>query len=320
MADPVRPAPSAVEAAAAACATAQRPAALRPPWSGLRNPEFGDYSTNARCCSRRVGRAAARHGPRSWRKSWAAASKAASTGSRSPTGFLNLFLADCLVPACRRGAGGTGRPPSGGRHGPARPRSGSTSSSSPPTDRARHRRGRAWGGPALDRARPGVTDTPSCASTTSTIAADRSIGSRLDRRAMRGEPVPEDGYEGAYVAEVGQALKQEERDPDDLAPSGVAVSPDAGGCGGDPATATTSLFDVWSSEARAARVGRGREGLREAREAGHVYESEGATWRGTHGVRRRQGPRPDPVRWRVHLLPLGHRLPPARSSIAARTG
>src|SRR6202008_5007390 len=57
-------------------------------------------------------------------------------------------------------------------------------------------------------------------------------GGQIDRfgasiaARMRGEPVPEDGYEGDYVADIGRSLDQEGIAPDDLesvARRGVAL-------------------------------------------------------------------------------------------------
>jgi arginyl-tRNA synthetase len=109
-------------------------------------------------------------------------------------------------------------------------------------------------------------------------------GGQIDRFAasiaarMTGGPLPEDGYEGDYVVEIGRSLEGEGVDPEDLdavARRGVALM---------VAAAEETLhrygvaFDVWSSE-RAMHESRAVErALGDAREAGHVYESEGATW------------------------------------------
>jgi arginyl-tRNA synthetase len=95
---------------------------------------------------------------------------------------------------------------------------------------------------------------------------------------MKGEPVPEEGYEGSYVEDLGRSLEQEGVDPDDLgavARRGVALM---------VAAAEETLhrygvvFDTWSSEEALHESGAVERALTEAREAGHVYESEGATW------------------------------------------
>jgi len=95
---------------------------------------------------------------------------------------------------------------------------------------------------------------------------------------MKGEPVPEGGYEGDYVVELGRSLEQEGVDPEDLgavARRGVALMVAAAE---ETLHRYRVVFDSWSSEQALHDSGAVERALAEARAAGHVYESEGATW------------------------------------------
>jgi arginyl-tRNA synthetase len=99
---------------------------------------------------------------------------------------------------------------------------------------------------------------------------------------LRGTPVPEDGYHGDYVAELAKVV------PAELL---------AGGEPGDPAAAVgrwaaqqiragieASLerlgvhFDVWTTEGRLHSEGWVERAVQRLRDAGHIYEADGATW------------------------------------------
>ncbi len=109
-------------------------------------------------------------------------------------------------------------------------------------------------------------------------------GGQMDRFAesiaarIKGGPVPEDGYEGAYVAELAERLSAEGIGPDDLE--------QLGGRGAELMRESIEqtlrrygvVFDTWSSERELYESGAVERALTELREAGHVYESEGATW------------------------------------------
>jgi arginyl-tRNA synthetase len=109
-------------------------------------------------------------------------------------------------------------------------------------------------------------------------------GGQIDRFAasiaarMRGEPVPEGGYEGEYVAEIAAALKQEGIDAADLAGvgrRGVALMVAAAE---ETLRRYGVVFDTWSSERTLHKSKALDQVLADLRDAGHVYESEGATW------------------------------------------
>jgi len=103
----------------------------------------------------------------------------------------------------------------------------------------------------------------------------------------RSEPVPEDGYKGAYVEELARDL------PDDVWAAATAATTD----GADTAAAVgawaskrvramieASLarlgvqFDVWKSEASLHDEGWVERAVDRLREAGQVYEQDGALW------------------------------------------
>jgi arginyl-tRNA synthetase len=95
---------------------------------------------------------------------------------------------------------------------------------------------------------------------------------------MTGEPVPEGGYEGAYVEDLARELQAEGADPADreaLERAGAermraGIEATLGRFG--------VRFDTWSSERSIYESGSFESTLEELRKRGHVYESEGATW------------------------------------------
>ncbi|MEO5965706.1 MAG: arginine--tRNA ligase [Candidatus Limnocylindrales bacterium] len=100
----------------------------------------------------------------------------------------------------------------------------------------------------------------------------------------RGEPVPEDGYRGAYVEVLAREL------PDDVWAAANGDGATAGEVVGAWASARVregieaSLerlgvrFDVWKSEASLHQEGWVSGAVERLREAGHVFEADGATW------------------------------------------
>ena len=109
-------------------------------------------------------------------------------------------------------------------------------------------------------------------------------GGQIDRfgasiaARIKGEPVPDDGYEGEYVAEIAASLEQEGIDATDLralTKRGVSVMTDAIE---ETLRRYNVVYDTWSSEQSLHDSGAVDRALADAREAGVVYESEGATW------------------------------------------
>jgi arginyl-tRNA synthetase len=99
-----------------------------------------------------------------------------------------------------------------------------------------------------------------------------------------GEPVPEDGYQGAYVEELAKAL------PADTLAAATEPGADGADVVGRWAAARvregieTSLerlgvhFDVWKSEASLHSEGWVERAIERLRAGGHVYEQDGALW------------------------------------------
>ena len=95
---------------------------------------------------------------------------------------------------------------------------------------------------------------------------------------IRDEPVPEGGYAGEYMGELARRLSSEGVEPEDLET--------LGGRGLELMTAEIratlerfgARFDHWFSERSLYESGAVELALSDLREAGHVYESEGATW------------------------------------------
>jgi arginyl-tRNA synthetase len=95
---------------------------------------------------------------------------------------------------------------------------------------------------------------------------------------MKGEPVPEGGYEGDYVAELASRLEQEGLGSDDLdalARRGVSLMDEAIE---ETLRRYNVVYDTWSSERVLHESGSVERALSDLREGGHIYESEGATW------------------------------------------
>jgi arginyl-tRNA synthetase len=109
-------------------------------------------------------------------------------------------------------------------------------------------------------------------------------GGQIDRFAasiaarMKGEPVPEDGYEGDYVNQIAASLEQEGVDAADL-PSvgkrGVALMVNAAE---ETLRRYGVVFDTWTAEQAVYESNAFDKVLADLRDSGHVYESEGATW------------------------------------------
>jgi arginyl-tRNA synthetase len=111
----------------------------------------------------------------------------------------------------------------------------------------------------------------------------RNLGASV-AALRRGEPLPEDGYKGDYVADLVAAL------PDDVWDSASAPGADTDETVGHWAAGRVregierSLadlgvrFDVWTSEARLHDEGWVERAVQRLRDHGYVYEQDGAVW------------------------------------------
>ncbi len=308
--DPIAELRSAVDRAALALRdgepTGPEPTLERPP-----KAELGDYSSNAAM----LLAAPLGENPRD-----VAGRLAAELGEQlgrghverievAGPGFVNLFLADdwyrramaSLAAAAGRSA----------RRRPTR-RSESWSSSSPPTRPARCTSAAAATPPTATpwSACSRRSGTRSSASSTSTTPAARSIA--LPPRsppACSASRLPEDGYEGAYVGELGERIEAEGIDAGDLEAIGNRGDrADAGGGAGHARSLRRPLRQL-VLRARPLQPRRGRRGPRPARAGGaHLPQRRGAL--AAHDdLRRRQGPGADPRQRRTDLPRRRRRLP-----------
>jgi arginyl-tRNA synthetase len=99
-----------------------------------------------------------------------------------------------------------------------------------------------------------------------------------------GQPIPEDGYHGEYVAEIASQV------PDALWAEATAEGTDAGEVLGRWASERVRAgieeslarlgvrFDVWTSEGSIHEQGWVSRAIDQLRDAGHIYEADGATW------------------------------------------
>ncbi|HSJ16811.1 MAG TPA: arginine--tRNA ligase [Solirubrobacterales bacterium] len=95
---------------------------------------------------------------------------------------------------------------------------------------------------------------------------------------MRGDDVPEEGYEGAYVEELARELSAEGVDPADLDRLELLGAERMR----EAARATLERFgvrfDEWFSERSLYETGKVDAAVDQLRRDGHVYDSEGAVW------------------------------------------
>jgi arginyl-tRNA synthetase len=282
MGDPVAELRSAVEAAAdslrdgAPAESKSRPTLERPP-----KPEFGDYSTNAAM----LLAPALGEQPRGTAEKLAAELDRSLESSLERVevagpGFLNLFLSDDWYrgAAAQLAAQGDdlGRPMGAER---ATERFNVEFVSANPTGPVTAASGRhAAYGDAVSR----LLEFTGHPVTREYYVNDRggqieSFAASIAAR-MKGEDVPEDGYAGEYVAELAKQLQEEKLGPDDLdalARRGVAQMLAAIE---ETLRRYNVAYDTWSSERALHESGAVERALEQARESGHVYESEGATW------------------------------------------
>ncbi len=115
-------------------------------------------------------------------------------------------------------------------------------------------------------------------------------GAQIDRfaasllAAARHEPAPEDGYAGAYVSEIADAVAREHPQVAGLPPQASFGAFRSGGVALMFSEIKESLagfgvrFDVYFNESALRDRGELDAALARLRQSGHVYEADGATW------------------------------------------
>ncbi|HMD11360.1 MAG TPA: arginine--tRNA ligase [Marmoricola sp.] len=109
------------------------------------------------------------------------------------------------------------------------------------------------------------------------------FGASVEARA-KGEPVPEDGYQGAYVDDVAKQVLAEEPGILDLPDDERAVAFREASYRIQLAEQQRSLdtfrthFDVWFSERSLHASSSVADGLEKLRGQGHVFDADGAVW------------------------------------------
>jgi arginyl-tRNA synthetase len=110
------------------------------------------------------------------------------------------------------------------------------------------------------------------------------FGASVEARAF-GEPVPEDGYHGAYVTELAEAVLAEQPELRDMPPgedrtvafreAGYAVQLRAQQ---ESLARFHTVFDVWFSERSLHESDDVAASLEKLRAQGHLYDADGALW------------------------------------------
>ncbi len=109
------------------------------------------------------------------------------------------------------------------------------------------------------------------------------FGASIEARS-KGEPVPEDGYQGAYVDDVAKLVLAEEPGILDLPDDERAVAFREAGyriqLAEQQASLTTfrTVFDVWFSERSLHADSSVADGLEKLRGQGHLFDDDGAVW------------------------------------------
>jgi arginyl-tRNA synthetase len=111
----------------------------------------------------------------------------------------------------------------------------------------------------------------------------RNLGLSVKAR-RNGEPIPEDGYHGDYVAELAEQVPGEvwsqatapEADPGEILGRWASERVRAGI---EESLALLGVrFDIWTSEGAIHQEGWVTRAIEQLRAAGHVYQADGATW------------------------------------------
>ncbi len=113
----------------------------------------------------------------------------------------------------------------------------------------------------------------------------RSTYSRYSQALGRDEPLPEDGYQGAYLADIARQLVERDgpvhlgEDPEAILPAFTAYAAESilRGIEADLRDFGV-LYDRWFSEQGLFETGRVDRALQALEKAGYLYERDGARW------------------------------------------
>ncbi len=281
MSDPVADLRAAVDAAASVLSAGAEDGASAPVLERPPKPEFGDYSTNAAMLlAPTLGEKPRGIAERLAEELKGRLSSQLERVEVAGPGFLNLFLSDAWYRAAASELAAAGEEI--GRPTAAEPPMESVNVefvSANPTGPLTAAGGRhAAYGDAVAR----VLEFVGHPVVREYYVNDR--GGQIDRFAasiaarMKGEPLPEDGYEGDYVGGIADTLKEEGIDPGELAAvgrRGVALMVAAAE---ETLRRYGVVYDTWTSEQAVYESNAFDQVLADLRESGHVYESEEATW------------------------------------------
>ena len=267
-------------------------------WEVPRDPAHGDYATNVAMLLGKAHRRAPRQVAETILANLPEVAEIERAEVAGP-GFLNVFLAPAycragLVAAPGRGAA-LRRHTEGAGHramvefvsaNPTGPADGRSRAAGDP---------RGLRGPAFPG--NGLRDDPRVLLQQRGPPDARSSASRSGRgtwsSAVGRRPFPEDGYQGDYIREIAAGLR--ERHGEALVGRGARRPLPADRRGGHlrrhpphPRPAGASGFDVYSNEAALYTEGKVEGTLEALRDAGLVYEKDGAVWLRFSGIGRPQ--------------------------------
>jgi arginyl-tRNA synthetase len=280
MSDPVADLREAVDAAASALSAGAEDGASAPVLERPPKPEFGDYSTNAAMLlAPTLGEQPRGIAERLAEELQGRLEAQLERVEVAGPGFLNLFLSDDwyrgAASALAAAGEAIGRPAGAGPQESINIEFVSANPTGPLT--AASGRHAAYGDAVAK-----VLEFVGHPVEREYYVNDR--GGQIERFAasiaarMRGEPVPEGGYEGEYLNQIAATLKEEGIDAGDLssvAKRGVALMVAAAE---ETLKRYGVVFDTWTSEQAIYESKAFDQVLADLRDSGHVYEREAATW------------------------------------------
>jgi arginyl-tRNA synthetase len=280
MSDPVADLRAAVDAAASALSAGAEDGASAPVLERPPKPEFGDYSTNAAMLlAPTLGEQPRGIAERLAEELQGRLEAQLERVEVAGPGFLNLFLSDDwyrgAASALAAAGEAIGRPAGAGPQESINIEFVSANPTGPLT--AASGRHAAYGDAVAK-----VLEFVGHPVEREYYVNDR--GGQIERFAasiaarMRGEPVPEGGYEGEYLNQIAATLKEEGIDAGDLSSvgkRGVALMVVAAE---ETLKRYGVVFDTWTSEQAIYESKAFDQVLADLRDSGHVYEREGATW------------------------------------------